>query len=86
MFNPFKAMQDMQGFQQKAQVMQNALSQERVTIEKNGVKITMRGDQVVEAVEVDGVLENRIAEAFAEAVKKTQEIAARKLLEMQEQW
>jgi DNA-binding protein YbaB len=85
MFNPFKAMQDMQGFQQKAQAMQNALSQERVTIEKNGVKITMRGDQVVEAVEVDGVLENRIAEAFAEAVKKTQEIAARKLLEMQEQ-
>jgi len=43
----------------------------------------MSGDQQVRSIEVDGAMENRIAEAFAEAIKKTQEIAARKLLEMQ---
>jgi len=44
----------------------------------------MSGDQKVKSIEIDGVMENRIAEAFAEAVKKTQEIAAQKLMQMQE--
>jgi len=85
MFNPFKAMGDMRAFQQKAQAMQKALAAESVTVERDGVKITMTGDQKVTEIEVDGVMENRIAQAFAEAVKKTQEIAARKLMEMQEE-
>jgi nucleoid-associated protein EbfC len=84
MINPFKAIGDMRNFQKKAQAMQQALAQEEVVVEKNGVKIVMSGDQKVKVIEVDGVLENRIGDAFAEAVKKTQEIAARKLLEMQE--
>ncbi|MCR4326777.1 MAG: YbaB/EbfC family nucleoid-associated protein [Candidatus Roizmanbacteria bacterium] len=85
MFNPFKAIGDMQQFQQKAQAMQKALAAEEVVVERNGVRIVMSGDQKVKEIEVDGVMENRIAEAFAEAIKKTQEIAARKLMEMQEQ-
>lgn len=85
MFNPFKAMQDLQGFQQKAQAMQKALALEKVEINHNGVRIVMSGDQMVHEIEVDGVMENRIAEAFAQAIRKTQEIAAKKLLEMQEQ-
>jgi len=75
----------MQQFQQKAQAMQKALAAEEVIVERNGVRIVMTGDQKVKEIEVDGVMENRIAEAFAEAIKKTQEIAARKLMEMQEQ-
>lgn len=78
-------MQDLQGFQQKAQAMQQALSQEKIEVNHNGVRIVMSGDQKVHEIEVDGVMENRIAEAFAEAIRKTQEIAAKKLLEMQEQ-
>lgn len=62
--------------------MQDALQKEEVTIDKNGVKITMRGDQKILNVEIDGVMENRIAEAINDAVKKTQELAARKLMEM----
>lgn len=85
MFNPFKAIGDMQQFQQKAQAMQKALAAEEVVVERNGIRIVMSGDQKVKEIEVDGVMENRIAEAFAEAIKKTQEIAARKLMEMQEQ-
>ena len=85
MFNPFKAMGDLKDFQQKAQAMQQALAAEEVVVERNSVRIVMSGDQKVRSIEVDGVLENRIAEAFAEAIKKTQEIAARKLLQMQDQ-
>jgi DNA-binding protein YbaB len=84
MINPFKALGDMRSFQQKAQQMQKALAAESVVVEKNGVRIVMTGDQKVTEIEVDGVAENRIAEAFAEAVKKTQEIAAQKLMQMQD--
>lgn len=84
MINPFKALGDLRSFQQKAAAMQKQLAQEEVTVEKNGVRIVMSGDQKVKSIEIDGVMENRIAEAFAEAVKKTQEIAARQLMQMQE--
>jgi len=80
--NPFGAIGDMRKLQQQAQKMQQELQKEYVQVEKNGVRVNMRGDQVVFEVEVDGVIENRIAEAVNEAVKKTQELAAKKLMEV----
>ena len=85
MFNPLGGLGDLQKLQQQAQQMQTALQQEHVTIEKNGVKVVLRGDQAIEVVEVDGVIENRIAEAINEAIKKTQELAAKKLIEISSQ-
>ena len=85
MVNPFGALGDLQKLQQQAQKMQSALQQEQVVVEKNGVKVTLRGDQVVESIEVDGIIENRIAEAVNEGVKKTQELAAKKLIEISSQ-
>ncbi len=82
MFNPLKGLGNLQQLQAQAKQMQEALQKEEVTIEKNGVLITMRGDQKIINVEIDGVMENRIAEAINDAVKKTQELAARKLMEM----
>lgn len=76
---------DLQKLQQQAQKMQTALQQETVLVEKNGVKITMRGDQQILEVEIDGIVENRVAEAVNEAVKKTQELAAKKLIEISQQ-
>ena len=72
----------MKKLQQQAKTMQEALKKETVEVNKNGVRVVVRGDQVVMEVEVDGVLENRIGDALNEAVKKTQEVAARKLIEM----
>ncbi len=82
MFNSLSGLGDLQKLQQQAQQMQQALQKEKVVVDKNGVKVTVRGDQVVETIEVDGVIENRIAEAVNEAIKKTQEMAARKLIEI----
>lgn len=84
MFNPFKGLGDLASMQQKAKQMQEALAQEEVVVEKDGVRVVLRGDQKVKEISVDGVLENRISEAINEAVKKTQELAARKLMEMPE--
>lgn len=85
MFNPLGGLGDLQKLQQQAQKMQQALQQEQVVIEKNGVKVVLRGDQRIESVEVDGIVENRIADAINEAIKKTQELAAKKLIEISSQ-
>jgi len=85
MFNPLSGLGDLQKLQQQEQQMQQSLQKEQVVVDRNGVKVTVRGDQVIEAIEVDGIIENRIADAVNEAVKKTQELAARKLIEISSQ-
>ena len=82
MFNPLSGLGDLKKLQEQAGKMQKALQAEQVTVEKNGVKVVMRGDQQILEIEIDGVMENRVANAINEAVKKTQELAARKLMEM----
>jgi DNA-binding protein YbaB len=82
MANPFGALGDLRKLQQQAQQMQSALQKEQVEVEKNGVRVVVRGDQQIIEVEIDGIIENRIADAINEAVKKTQELAARKLIEI----
>lgn len=82
MFNPLKGLGDIQKLQEQARNMQQALQQEEVTVERNGITVVLRGDQQVKEVTVDGVLENRIADAINEAIKKTQELAAKKLIEI----
>jgi nucleoid-associated protein EbfC len=85
MFNPLSGLGDLQKLQQQAQAMQQALQKEEVVVEKNGVRVLVRGDQQILEIEVDGIIENRVADAINEAVKKTQELAARKLLEISQQ-
>ena len=78
MFNPFKGLGDLQKLQQ----IQKALQKEEIVIEKDGVRVVVRGDQQIREIEVDGIVEQRITDAINEAVKKTQEYAARKLMEI----
>ena len=82
MFNPFKTLGDIKSMRDQAVKMQQALSQEEVIVEKNGVKVVMSGDQKIKELLIDGQGDNRIKEAIMEAIKKSQEIAARKLTEM----
>lgn len=82
MANPLSALGNLQKLQAQAQKMQQALQKEEVVVDKNGVRVVVRGDQVINEISVDGVVENRIADAINEAVKKTQELAAKKLIEI----
>lgn len=82
MFNPLKSLSDLKTMRDQAKKMQEALSQEQVTVERNGVKVVMTGDQKIIELTIDGVGDERVKEAVAEAIRKSQEIAARKLTEM----
>lgn len=81
MFNPLKGLGDIQ----KLHKMQQELQRQEVTVEKNGITIVMRGDQKIKEIMVDGEKDSRITDAINEAVKKTQEQAARTLMSMSQQ-
>jgi len=50
-----------------------------VEVEEKGVRIVLRGDNAVQEVWVDGVLDVRLKEAFNKAVKEAQKKVAKKM-------
>ena len=82
MLNPFKSLGDLKQMRDSAMQIQKALAQELITVEKNGVIVEITGDQKVQSIKVNGNEERNILEAVNEAIKKSQEIAAKKLQEM----
>ena len=82
MFNPFKTMGDLKSMRDQAIKMQQALASEEVVVERSGVRGVMSGDPKIKELTIDGQEDWRIKEAIAEAIKKSQEIAAHKLTEM----
>lgn len=82
MFNPFKTLGDLKTMREQALKMQQALAGEEVVVEKNGVRVVMSGDQKIKQLIIDGEEDLRVKEVIAEAIRKSQEIAAKKLTEM----
>lgn len=82
MFNPFKGLSDLKSMRDQAMKMQQLLAAETVVVEKNGVKVVMSGDQKLKELTIDGKDDWIVKEALMEAIKKSQEIAAKKLTEV----
>lgn len=82
MFNPLQGLGDLKKMRDQAMEIQKQLSQEILEIEKNGVKIIISGDQKIQEIITNGKGDSDIKEAINEAIKKSQEIAARKLSQM----
>ena len=62
--------------------IQRQLQAEELTVEKNGVTIVITGDQKIKSLDSNERSDNDIKEAVNEAIKKSQEIAAKKLQQM----
>lgn len=62
--------------------IQRQLAAEEVVVEEQGIKIVMSGDQKVKTLEIDGESQNRLIDVLNKAIKKSQEVAAKKLQEM----
>ncbi len=82
MFNPFGQIGELKKMRDQAMAIQKQLKQERVNIDKNGVHVTITGDQEIVELVTNGKSDNDIKGAINEAVKKSQEVAAKKLQEM----
>lgn len=82
MMNPFQKLGDLKKMRDQAMEIQRQLAQETVAIDKNGVHIVISGDQKILELSIDGVENKGVLEAVNEAIKKSQEVAARKLQSM----
>lgn len=82
MFGKLKQLGELKKMRDQAVALQKQLAAEQISLEESGVKITVSGDQKVQVLEIDGVEEERIKEVINKALKKSQEVAARKMQEM----
>ena len=82
MMNPFKQIGEIKKMRDQAMQIQRELQAEEVTVEKNGVRIVISGDQKIKDLMSNGKSDNDVKEAVNEAIKKSQEVAARKLQQM----
>lgn len=84
MFSKLKQIKDLRT---QAKTMQNALASESVTIEKNGVSITVNGNLEVTAFTVaeninSVQIANSAKDVINDAIKKVQKIMAQKMQAM----
>ncbi|MBI2074809.1 MAG: YbaB/EbfC family nucleoid-associated protein [Candidatus Levybacteria bacterium] len=82
MINPFQQIGEIKKMRDQAMAIQRELEKEEVIVDKNGVHIVITGDQKIKVLESNGRSDDDIKEAVNEAVKKAQEVAARKLSQM----
>lgn len=82
MINPFKQFAEVKKMRDQAMAIQRELQAQEVEIEKSGVRIVITGDQKIKTIETNGKSDDAIKEAVNEAIKKSQEVAAKKLQQM----
>ncbi len=81
--NPFKQIGEIKKMRDQAMQIQRELQSEEVTVDKNGVHIVISGDQKIKELLSNGQSDNDVKDAVNEAIKKSQEVAAKKLSQMQ---
>lgn len=84
MFNKLKQFKDLRS---QAKTMQNALAQETVTEERDGVKVVLNGNMEVLELRLNPELlkerqEETLKTCFNDALKRAQKLMAKKLQEM----
>ncbi len=84
MFSKLKQFKDLRS---QAKLMQDALAQETVTEEKNGVKLVLNGNMEVISISLGEGLSKQAQEealktCFNDAVKRAQRLMAKKLQDM----
>ncbi|OGY17706.1 MAG: hypothetical protein A2784_00860 [Candidatus Chisholmbacteria bacterium RIFCSPHIGHO2_01_FULL_48_12] len=79
MFDKLKQLKQMRD---QAMAVQKQLAAEEIVVERGAVKIVISGDQKIRELTVQGVSSQEVVNALNEAIKKSQELAAKKLQEM----
>jgi DNA-binding protein YbaB len=82
MANPFKALGDLNQLRKQAQQMQKDLAAEEITVERGDIVVVISGDQKIKQFSVQGITSQDAIDVLNEAIKKSQELAAKKLQSM----
>jgi len=81
-FNPLGKIGDLNKLRKDAQAMQQALAAEEIVVEENDIKVVMTGDQKIKELSVKGISNDILINTLNKALKKSQEVAAKKLAQM----
>ena len=82
MFDKFKQLGELNKMRAQAVKIQKELKKEEIEVMENGVKVVVTGDQKIKILEIDGMADNRVPHVVNKAIKKSQQVAAKKLQEM----
>lgn len=82
MANPFKALGDINNLRKQAKQMQQQLAAEVITVERGDIVVQITGSQEIKQFSVQGITSQEAVDVLNEAIKKSQELAAKKLQEM----
>jgi DNA-binding protein YbaB len=82
MVNPLKALGDLNQLRQQAKKMQQDLAAETIEVEEGDIRVVITGDQRITHFSVQGITSQEAVDVLNKAIKKSQELAARKLQEM----
>ena len=82
MFEKVQQAKKLWDLRNQAMAMQKALEQETVTVERNGVKVVMTGNQKIVKLKIDGEEKKDVSDVINDALKESQKVAAKKLQEM----
>ncbi len=80
--NPFSQLGELKKMRDQAMAIQKQLKAEEVEISKHGVYVRISGDQEIREIKSNGKSDDDIRKAINEAVKKSQEVAAKKMQSM----
>lgn len=82
MSNPLKALGDLNQLRKQAKQMQQELASEEIKIERDDIVVIISGDQKIKHFSVQGITSEDAVSVLNEAIKKSQELAAKKLQAM----
>ena len=82
MFDKFKQIGELKKMRDEAMKIQRELAAEKVEISEGDIKIIISGDQRIHELEINGESQPRLMDVINKAVKRSQEVAARKVQSM----
>ncbi len=82
MANPLQSLGNLNKLRKQAKQMQSELAGEEITIEEGDIVVVISGDQKIKQFSVQGVSSDDAVEVLNKAIKKSQELAAKKLQSM----
>ncbi|MBI4153675.1 YbaB/EbfC family nucleoid-associated protein [Candidatus Woesebacteria bacterium] len=82
MFDKVKQLNELRKMRTQAMALQKELEKIKESVEKNGIKVVVTGDQKISYIEIDGEERRDLEELINEAMKKVQKEAAKKMMEM----
>jgi len=71
---------DLNKLRQQAMQMQKNLAGQQITVEENGVKVVITGDQKILELTIQGIGNPVLNDVLNKAIRKSQELAAKELM------